>query len=409
MTVLDWRGLLSGVESLFTPSSSGNDAMSVGAELELIPFDIETRRPVPIVAGAEKSSLPLLRTIAAHAGWTEMPADPDPPSWTLPGGGRVSYEPGGQIELSSAISSTASELIRDIRCTFQLLTTTFERNGISLEAIGVDPFNAIEDVALQLHRPRYERMSRYFDSIGPSGARMMRQTASFQINVETGHDPYGRWRFLNSLAPYVTAIFANSPVYAGAANGERNIRAHIWRSLDNSRTGLPVDTDDPAGAYLGFALGAGAMMYGGDSPYPSFGDWMNSGTPTIDDWQLHLSTLFPEVRPRRYFELRSADAIPPQYLAAPVAFVTGLTYDENANREASAILSAPDPVLLQNAGRVGLSDATIRKTSNELVDIALSGAESLGSAYLSPADLESAVDFFDRYTRHGRSPGDDWS
>ena len=409
MTVLDWRGLLAGVESLFTPSSPGDDAMSVGAELELIPFDVETRRPVPIASSVEKASLPLLRTIAAHAGWSEVPADPDPPSWSLPGGGRVSYEPGGQIELSSAISSTASELIRDIQCTVQLLTAIFERNGITLEAIGVDPYNGIEDVALQLHRPRYERMSRYFDSIGPSGARMMRQTASFQINVETGQDPYGRWRFLNSLAPYVTAIFANSPVYAGQANGERNIRAHLWRSLDATRTGLPVDMDDPAGAYLGFALDAGAMMYGGDSPYPSFADWMRSGKPTIEDWELHLSTLFPEVRPRRYFELRSADAIPPQYLAAPVAFVTGLTYDEDANRNASAILSAPDAALLEAAGRVGLGDAMIRDKSNELVDIALAGAESLGSAYLSPADLESAVDFFDRYTRQGRSPGDDWS
>ena len=408
MTVLDWSGLLAGVGSLFSASSSGGESMSIGAELELIPFDVETRRSVPIAATAEKASLPLLRKIAAHAGWIEVPADPDPPSWSLPGGERVSYEPGGQIELSSAISATASGLIRDLQCIVQLMTATFEREGISLEAIGVDPYNDIADVTLQLHRPRYERMSRYFDSIGPSGARMMRQTASLQINVETGRNPHQRWGFLNSLSPYLTAIFANSPVYAGQANGQRNIRAHVWRTLDTTRTGLPVDMDDPAGAYLGFALGAGAMMYGGGSPYPSFADWMRTGEPTMEDWELHLSTLFPEVRPRHYFELRSADAIPPQHLAAPIAFVTGLTYDQTANRRASAILGAADSALLETAGRVGLRDAAIQETSDELVEIALAGCESLGTAYLSETDLESATDFFDRYTRQGRSPGDDW-
>ena len=408
MTVLDWSGLLAGVESLFAASSPGGESMCIGAELELIPFDMETRRSVPIGTTAEKASLPLLRTIAAHAGWMEVPADPDPPSWSLPGGERVSYEPGGQIELSSAISATASGLIRDIQCIVQLMTATFEREGISLEAVGVDPYNDIDDVALQLHRPRYERMSRYFDSIGPSGARMMRQTASLQINVETGRNPHQRWGFLNSLSPYLTAIFANSPVYAGQANGQRNIRAHVWRTLDTTRTGLPVDMDDPAGAYLGFALGAGAMMYGGGSPYPSFADWMRTGVPTMEDWELHLSTLFPEVRPRHYFELRSADAIPPEYLAAPIAFVTGLTYDQTANLRASAILGAADSARLETAGRVGLRDAAMQETSDELVEIALAGCESLGTEYLSEADLESAADFFDRYTRQGRSPGDDW-
>lgn len=289
------------------------------------------------------------------------------------------------------------------------MTVTFDRKGISLEAIGVDPYNDIDDVALQLHRPRYERMTRYFDSIGPSGARMMRQTASLQVNVETGPNPYKRWGFLNSLTPYVTAIFANSPAYAGRVNGERSRRAQLWRALDPTRTGLPVDTDDPAGAYLRFALDAGAMMYGGGPPYPSFAEWLGSGEPEAEDWQLHLSTLFPEVRPRRYFELRSADAIPPEQLAAPIAFIAGLTYDGRANDAASDILVAPDAALLETAGRAGLTDLAIREKSIELADIALAGCKALGEAYLSAADLDSAAEFFDRYTRQGRSPGDDWS
>jgi glutamate--cysteine ligase len=252
-------------------------------------------------------------------------------------------------------------------------------------------------------------MTRYFDSIGPSGARMMRQTASLQINVETGPHPYERWKLLNALAPYVTAIFANSPAHAGNPSGHRSYRAHLWRTLDTTRTGVPAATEDPAGTYLRFALGAGAMMYGGGAPYPTFAEWMGTGAPAMEDWELHLTTLFPEVRPRRYFELRSADAIPPEHLAAPIALIAGLVYDKPTSIAAARILDLPEIGLLETAGRAGLDDSTIRERSVQLVDLALAACGSLGFAYLSKADLASAADFFDRYTRQGRSPGDDWS
>ncbi len=385
--------------------------MAIGAELELIPFDAETRSPVLIISGIEErqGSLAVVRRAARRAGWVEIPAAPDPPSWCLPDGGRLSFEPGGQIELSSAPSNAASSLIRDLQCTAQLLTSAFENAGIVLEAVGVDPYNDVAAVPLQLHRPRYERMTHYFESIGGSGVRMMRQTASRQINVDVGPEPYERWKLLNALAPYVTAIFANSPWYAGHATGHRSYRAHIWRTLDPSRTGLPVDTGNPVNTYLDFALDAGAMMRRSAGAYDSFSAWIRNGDPTLDDWTLHLSTLFPEVRPRGYFELRSADAIAPEYLAAPIAFVAGLVYHEQTAREASEILAETDPSLLQSAGREGLGSSPICNTSIRLIDLALDACGALGSAYLSPADLEAAAQFFDRYTRQGHSPGDDWS
>ena len=382
--------------------------MGVGAELELIPFDAEEGLPVPIEAAAGIQSLSVIRSVARHARWAEIAADGDPPSWSMPDGGRVSFEPGGQIELSSATSPTASELIRDLRCASELLTSSFEREGMILEAVGVDPFNDIVDVGLQLHRPRYQRMTRYFDSIGESGARMMRQSASLQISVESGPKPDERWALLNSLAPYVTAIFASSAVYAGEATSHRSYRAHLWRTLDTTRTGLPVDTDDPAGAYLEFALCAGAMMHGTGAPYSSFAEWMRTGDPTMQDWNFHLTTLFPEVRPRGYFELRSADAIASKHLAAPISFVVGLIYHETTSRAAADLLGSPDVSTLEIAGCAGLSDSAIHETALELTDLALAGCESLGDGYISAADLDSAADFFDGYTRQGRSPGDDW-
>jgi glutamate--cysteine ligase len=394
------------VEALFAPTPGTSNARVVGAELELIPFG-EGGEPIPIQGGIGLQSLPVLRRVARHARWVETAEDGDPPSWSTPDGGRVSFEPGGQIELSSARSETASGLLRDLRCTSELLDSAFQQEGMNLEAVGVDPYNDIADVRLQLHRARYERMARYFDSIGKSGARMMRQTASLQINVESGPTPCERWTILNALAPYVTAIFASSGVYAGEPTGHRSYRAHLWRTLDKSRTGLPVDPDNPAGAYLDFALEAGAMMRENGEMYSSFAEWMRAGGATMEDWMLHLSTLFPDVRPRGYFEIRSADTISPEHLAAPISFVVGLIYDEATSRAAADILGSPDISVLEIAGRAGLDDPAVQRTAVALADLALAGCESLGDQYISAADVESAADFFDRYTRQGRSPGDD--
>ncbi|HLF10339.1 MAG TPA: glutamate-cysteine ligase family protein, partial [Gammaproteobacteria bacterium] len=178
---------------------------------------------------------------------------------------------------------------------------------------------------------------------------------------------------------------------------------------DTSRTGLPMDMGNPAGAYLEFALGAGAMMHGDGEPYLSFAEWMRAGEPTMDDWGFHLTTLFPEVRPRGYFELRSADAIEPEHLAAPISFVVGLIYDEATAHTAADLLGSPDAGALETAGRAGLADPAIRETAIELTNLGLAGCESLGDDYISVADLDSAAAFFDQYTRQGRAPGDDWS
>jgi glutamate--cysteine ligase len=348
-----------------------------------------------------------VRSIARWSQWIEVRPDEDPPSWLLPGGSRLSFEPGGQIELSSAPSDSATALIRDLRCTSELLASAFDREGILLEAVGVDPCNDISDVPLQLHRERYERMTRYFDAIGPSGAKMMRQTASLQINIQTGERPHERWRLLNSLTPYITAIFANSRLYAGLATEDHSHRAHLWRNLDPSRTGLPATTGNPAVEYMAFALGAGPMMSPQNGATPTFGEWLRTGEPTIEDWQLHLTTLFPEVRPRGYFELRSADSIAPSWIAAPICFVAGLVYDEATAAEALEVAGEPDASTLELAGRVGLADDNILSTACRLTELAVSGCESLGPEYIAESDLVTAADFFDRYTRQGRSPGDD--
>ena len=150
------------------------------------------------------------------------------------------------------------------------------------------------------------------------------------------------------------------------------------------------------------------MMCAEDRPTPTFERWLRIGAPTIEDWELHLTTLFPEVRPRGYFELRSADSIPPSLIAAPICFVAGLVYDDAVASEAAEVARHTNASTLELAGRVGLADAGILSTACRLTELAISGCESLDPKYIAGSDLATAADFFDRYTRQGRSPGDDW-
>ena len=150
---------------------------------------------------------------------------------------------------------------------------------------------------------------------------MMRQTAALQINVERGPEPLSRWLLLNSITPAVVALFSNSTSYAGKRVNHASYRAHLWRTLDDSRTGIAYDESDPVARYLNFALDAYAMRSGNRTqPYETFREWMRRPDVGLDDWYFHLTTLFPEVRPKEYFELRSADTIEAEWLPALVVF-----------------------------------------------------------------------------------------
>ena len=390
------------------PASASLTPRRVGAEVELIPVESASGRRCPIEGGPVVPTLPFLRRYGARQGWRETRTAKGAPCFELPGGGTITYEPGGQIEYSSPPCRTASALLATLRATVAPLRAAAAADGIDLLAAGIDPFNPVERAPMLLPLKRYQRMAEYLALRAPSGAMMMRQTAAFQIALDLDDEPLLRWRVLNAAAPYVTAIFANSPVHAGRSTGFRSTRAEVWRTLDGSRTGLPWDDARPVEAYLDFALAAPAMllpMVGGR--HLPFGEWLVRARPTWEEWHEHLSTLFPEVRPRGHLELRSADAVPPRWYAAPVLLAVGITYDSGALRAAAELLGRPDVELLHRAGRDGLTDPVIARTAAVLTEIALAGCQGLGPGYVHPADLEQARAFFDHYTRRGRSPADD--
>jgi glutamate--cysteine ligase len=382
-------------QRLFSPSRSPNPR-AIGLELELIPVHRSTHARALATKGERTSTAEVLSQLGQREGWSELSAGGDPPSWKLSDGATISFEPGGQIEISTAPLPTASAVIDSTQSVVAMLRDAMSNAGIELLARGVDPYNGIDSVPLQLHRDRYTGMTRYFDSIGSSGEQMMRQTAALQINVERGENPESRWRLLNGLSPFVVAIFANSREYAGGLTQWASYRAHLWRTLDQSRTGMVYDEAAVIERYLAFALDATAMRGREDGTYRAFREWIHDPETNREDWLFHLSTLFPEVRAKEFFELRSADTIEPSALAAPVVFVTGLIYDEESARGAADLLGAPNEKLLERAGRLGLADPEMSQIAPQLIALALDGARRLGADYLQPAHLAAAQEWFGR-------------
>lgn len=380
----------------------------VGAEAELIPVIADTGRVAPIQATEGPSSLELLRRHAARERWTERASPERTPLFLPPQGGVVSFEPGGQIEYSSLPYPSASALLHALGEVITPLRAAAEDEGICLLGVGIDPRNTLEDSPLQLRAPRYVRMADYLADLGPAGARMMRQTAALHLNLDHGRAPRLRWRVLNALAPYLAAIFANSSIYAGAPCQVASQRALTWRELDPLRTGILAGGRNPASEYLDFALRAPAILHPArnGSALP-FAQLARTGQAGLDDWHVHLTTLFPEVRPKSFLEIRSIDAIDPVWYAAPVVFLTGLIYHSPTLLAANDLLGRPDPANLQAAAQLGLADPDIATVSRDLVQLALRGATQLGPPFLEHDDIETARHFFERYALAGRCPGSD--
>jgi len=390
------------------PVVGAPNSRRIGAEVELIPLDAATGRPCPLEEGTGPATLPFLRRFGSRQGWVEQRTPKGVACFAVPTGGTVSFEPGGQIEFASPPSRSASTLINRLRGVVVPLRAAAAAEGITLLSVGIDPRNPVEQVPLQLSCDRYVRMAAHFARIGQSGARMMRQTAALQISVDFESQPFVRWRLLNALSPFVTAIFANSPIYAGRNTRHRSYRAHCWRLLDPQRTGLPFDELHPVEAYLEFALGAPAILLPTiDGRCDSFDSWLARANPSLGEWEAHLTTLFPEVRPRAHLELRSIDTIDPAWYPAALAIVAGLVYEPRARQAALDLLPPPDLGLLERAGRVGLADRAIAGLASDLFELALAGCAALGTKFLQPAHLEQARTYFERYTRVGRSPANE--
>jgi glutamate--cysteine ligase len=284
------------------------------------------------------------------------------------------------------------------------LASALEDEGIELVARGVDPTTPLSDARLWVAGDRYRRMAAHYARRGPWGRRMMRQTAALHINIDAPGPPFESWTVANAAAPALLAAFANSPVVEGAPSGHRSVRAAQWRCLDPTRTGILPGAGDSVDEYLDFALGADAFLLGPEREGARSFE-AHLGQATQDDWHRHLTTLFPEVRPRGYLEVRSVDALPLHLVALPVALLAGLLFDDGIRARAHAILPPPDPDLLERAGRLGLTDPEVAERVRIVFDLGIEGLESLSPEVVGP-DLVARVERFrSSFTDEALDPG----
>lgn len=359
--------------------------LTFGAELELLAFDAGTNAIAPIFPTLDgASTLDVARDVAHGLSWHETTSDKGVPRFASDAGGSLTFEPGGQLEYASAVHGAVDDVLRELCAVESLLRDSAESRGITLVARGVDPFNAASGAPLQLTAERYARMARYFATIGPDGARMMRQTASLQVNIG-GIAPLERWAVANAIAPWMVAMFANSSRYAGAETGCPSFRAETWRGVDPGRTGLFRGRDAVA-EYTSFALDARAFL--ADDRAPCYVD-LEAPLVTEATLATHLTTLFPEVRPRGYLELRSLDALDDGGRRVAMAFVAGIVGDATAAGEALELVGEADESLLRRAGRRGMTDGTLSAKASDLAAIAREGCRRLGPSLVSEATVAS--------------------
>lgn len=343
--------------------------------------------------------------------------------YPLANGGRLTFEPGAQVEHSTAVHSSTAAALADVENMIGLLRRGFRADRVRLAAVGLDIWHDVEEVPQQLRAGRYTAQAAYYRQRGHWGAIMMRHTASLQINLDLG--PEGvwqeRWLAANLISPMLTAVFACSP-----GNGAVSARARAWQQLDPTRSGFPAlftggPGGDPRAEWAEAALTADVMLVrAGDehfvpgAPGLRFIDWINNGHPrhgwpTASDFAYHLTTLFFEVRPRGFLELRAGEAVPDALRPAQVVLATALVYDDRARGEAIALLGdhrADLDRLWFRAATDGVHDDELRVLACRLWEIGLAGAQRFPPGLISTENLTATAAFIDDYTARGRVPAD---
>jgi glutamate--cysteine ligase len=333
--------------------------------------------------------------------------------------GRLTVEPGGQVELSSRPGSNLPETVDTVHRDLTLLRRRARRCGARLIGSGFDPARPPRRIT---DEPRYAAMERYFRPWGSSGPEMMCSTASVQVNVEA-QTPAGarsdRWDVVHAIGPALVAAFANSPRRHGRSTGFRSTRQAVWQGLDPARTTAPPcrPGEDPATAYARWALDAPLMVVrraGPDWSAPrglSFRGWLRHGraavpdrpAPTLDDLAYHLTTLFPPVRARGHLEVRYLDAQPGCWWIVPTAVLAAVLDDPRA---ADLALAACEPARDRwwEAARFGMADTALARAATAVLGAA---ADSLRGDGTTARFADHVEGYLQRWTLRGRSPADD--
>jgi glutamate--cysteine ligase len=339
----------------------------------------------------------------------------------LDGPASVSLEPGGQVEQNGRPHAHLLDAIAEIESHLALLRPIAEASGIVLLGLGAHPFHPTKELT-QLPRERYRIMRSYLPTRGELALDMMHATASLQVSFDWSDEAemVSMMRTALAVTPVVMGCFANASLAIGRPSGFVSRRAWIWRNMDPDRCGLlPFAFEEGMGyaRYAEWALDVPMFFIVRDGRYHAmngvtFRSFWRAGhqgqRATLADWDRHLTTLFPEVRPKRILEVRCADAVPMPLLGAVPALWKGLLYDADARSAAAERVAwtpdERDAVHLDVARRGLAADSpsgSVLALARALAGIARAGLERSGAA--GEAVL---LDPLDELLERGKSPGE---
>lgn len=422
---------ISGKTELIEWFEAGNKPKSdwrIGTEHEKFGFTWSDLKPLPYEGDASIKAM--LEGLRDQFSW-----DPIEENGYLIGlkkdGASVSLEPGGQFELSGAPLEHIHQTCNEVGQHLDEVRKIADPLGIGFIGLGASPIWSMDETPI-MPKGRYKIMRAYMEKVGRLGRQMMFRTCTVQSNLDYGSEADMVKKFRTSLAlqPLGTALFANSPFLEGRPNGFLSYRSQIWTDTDPDRTGmLPFVFEDGFGfeRYVDYALDV--PMYfvrrGGtyhDASGLSFRDFMEGKLsilpgelPAIDDFEDHLSTIFPEVRLKRFLEMRGSDSGPWSSLCAFSAFWTGILYDDDALDATWDLVkdwTAGDrEALRQSVRTIGLQapvpgGGTLQEFGKQVLSIARSGLRARGKMSVSGDDETGFLQELDRTLETGKTPAE---
>ncbi|WP_438263836.1 glutamate--cysteine ligase [Asticcacaulis aquaticus] len=381
----------------FASGEKPSDQWRIGAEHEKFVFHLsDLRRP----AYAGPDGIEALLNGLTRFGWERVFEDGKVIALTR-NGASVSLEPGGQFELSGAPLETIHDICTETGQHLEEVKAVASELGLGFLGVGFSPLWTREETPV-MPKGRYNIMRAYMPKVGNLGLDMMLRTSTIQANLDYASEDDMVLKFRTSLAlqPIATALFANSPFTEGKPNGFLSARANVWTDTDADRTGmLDFVFEDGFGyeRYAQYALDVPMYFvkrYGApnggyiDASGQSFRDFLEGRLPalpgerpTIDDWADHLTTLFPEVRLKKYLEMRGADGGPWGKICALPALWAGIFYDRAALEAAWDLVkgwsSADHNRLRAMAARTGLkgeiAGRPVKDVAMDMLNIAEEG------------------------------------
>ncbi|MCK8785084.1 glutamate--cysteine ligase [Roseomonas sp. NAR14] len=353
------------------------------------------------------------------------------------GDASVSLEPGGQFELSGAPLADLHETEVELNGHFRDVHAVARPLGLGFAPLGFHPLARREDVPW-MPKSRYAIMRNYMPRVGRMGLDMMLRTCTVQVNLDFGDeaDMVAKLRVGLALQPLATALFANSPFLEGRPAGLRSLRGRVWTDTDPDRTGIPAVVFEDGFGFERFAewildvpmyfvMREGRFIDAAGGSFRAFMagqlDALAGERANMGDFADHVTTVFTDVRLKRFLEMRGADAGSPAMMLALPAFWTGLLYDPAALAAASALVrgwSVPAMRALREAVPAQALEATIagrplRDVARDAVAIARDGLRARGlgeERYLAPLDevVASGMTQADRWLQryHGAWGGD---